>query len=204
MGVETNVQRLIQNTLPKAISYDEYKHLVSRLILEGKSTGNTQNEDYLNYSKLSERRMKRWNKVFKLTDEDKAFLDTLEQPVTFLIISEGWCGDAAHALPILNKIAEYTPKITLKIVFRDENDDLIEQFLTNGSKSIPKLIALNEDLDVLFTWGARPSTAKAMVVEYKEKHGKLTPQFKEDLQKWYNKDKGRTIVEDVFKALKLL
>jgi len=204
MGVENNVKSIIRKTLPKAISYDGYIFLVSNLITEGKSTGYTQTEEYLNYSKLSERRMKRWDKVFKLTDEDKAFLDTINTPITFLTISEGWCGDAAHALPIINKIAEYTPEITLKIVMRDENDELMNQFLTNGSKSIPKLIALNDNLDVLFTWGARPSTAKQMVVDYKEKHGKLTPEFKEDLQKWYNKDKGRTIVGDIFAELKSL
>ena len=204
MSVETDVKQLIRKTLPKAISYDGYKFLVSNLISEGKSTGYTQTEDYLNYSKLSERRMKRWDKVFKLNDEDKAFLNTINTPITFLTISEGWCGDEAHALPILNKIAEYTPEITLKIVFRDENDALMEQFLTNGSKSIPKLIALDEKLNVLFTWGARPSIAKQMVFDYKEKHGKLTPEFKEDLQKWYNKDKGRTIVEDIINELKSL
>lgn len=204
MNVDSNVKDVIRKALPKAISYDGYKFLVSNLITEGKATGYTQSEAYLNYSKLSEQRMKRWDKVFKLSDDDKLFLDSLNRPITFLTISEGWCGDAAHALPVLNKIAEYTPEITLKVVLRDENDELMNHFLTNGSKSIPKLIALSEDLQVLFTWGARPSAAKKLVNDYKEKHGKLTPEFKEELQRWYNKDKGRTIVDDIINALKSL
>ena len=36
-----------------------------------------------------------------------------------------------------------------------------------------------------------------MVEAYKKEHGKLTPEFKEDLQKWYNQDKGQSILSDL-------
>jgi hypothetical protein len=202
--LENKIESLMQEKLEMAISYAEFKALVSRLISEGKSTGHTQSDEYLNYSKLSERRMKRWDKVFKFTEEDKVFLQEWSRPITFLTISEGWCGDAAHALPILNKITEASEHLTLKIVLRDDNEELMDEFLTNGGRAIPKLIALNEDLEVLFTWGPRPTTATQLVNEYKELHGKLTPEFKEDLQKWYNKDKGQTIVKDIIAKLSLL
>lgn len=198
------IKDIIQNAFKNTMSYKEYRTLVSDLIEEGKSTGHTQNEDMLNYSKLSERRMKRWDKTFKWSDGDKAFFNNHSKSITFLVVSEGWCGDAAHALPILNKITEEAPKIDLKIVLRDDNDELIQEFLTNGGKSIPKLIALDEDQNVLFTWGPRSKEASKLVNANKEKHGKLTPEFKEDLQKWYNKDKGQSTVEDIKENLQAL
>ena len=200
----SEVKDVIQNALKNSMSYHEYITLVSDLIKEGKSTGHTQNDDMLNYSKLSESRMKRWDKTFKMSANDKEFLENQSKSITFLVVSEGWCGDAAHAMPILNKISEHATKIDLKIVLRDDNDELIQEFLTNGGKSIPKLIALDDNQEVLFTWGPRPAEATALTNAYKEKHGELTPEFKEDLQKWYNKDKGQGTVKDIIESLQAL
>lgn len=197
MITSIDIKDIINNAFDNAMSYSSYRKLVSRLIIEGKSTGNTQNPDMLNYSKLSERRMKRWDKTFKMSENDKTFFENWSKPMIFLVITEGWCGDAAHALPILNKISETAPKIDFQVVLRDDNDILIQKFLTNGAKSIPKLIALDKNMEVLFTWGARPTEATQMVKAYKAKHGQLTVGFKEDLQKWYNKDKGQSIVKDI-------
>jgi hypothetical protein len=198
------IDKLLEKSLQEGMSYKSYIALVNKLLKEGKSTGQTQNEDYLNYSKLSERRMKRWDKTFKMAEEDKRFFENWREAITFLTVSEGWCGDAAHALPIINKITEIAPKLNLKIVLRDDNDELIGNFLTNGAKSIPKLIALDEENNVLFTWGARPKEATILVNEFKEKHGELTQEFKEDLQMWYNKDKGQSILKDIKSELEFL
>jgi len=201
---ELALKEMLSNAINIGMNYNAYREIVDDLLAEGKSTGNLQNEDMLNYSNLSVRRMKRWEKTFKLKDEDKNFLTNFNKSLTFLVITEGWCGDAAHALPIIHKMEEVSGQIDLKIVLRDENDDLIQQFLTNGGKSIPKLIALDGNLEVLFTWGPRPTEATALVNDYKTEHGALTPEFKEDLQRWYNKDKGRNIVEDLKSELKAL
>ena len=82
------------------------------------------------------------------------------------------------------------------MLLSDDNEELMELFLTNGGKSIPKLIALDKDLNVIDTWGPRPTTATQMVQDYKEKHGSLDPEFKQDLQVWYNKDKGLDVQND--------
>jgi len=87
-------------------------------------------------------------------------------------------------------------KIQLKLVLRDENLALMDLFLTNNGRSIPKLIVLDNQLNVLNTWGPRPSFATKMVNDYKVKHGSLDAQFKQDLQVWYNKDKGKNVQED--------
>ncbi len=109
-----------------------------------------------------------------------------------MVIAESWCGDAAHVLPALNKIAELNTHITYKVVLRDDNLELMDAFLTKGARSIPKLILIdNETSEVLNTYGPRPSEATTYVQRFIAKNGKLTPEFKEDLQHWYNNDKGQ-------------
>ena len=92
----------------------------------------------------------------------------------------------------------------MKIVFRDENEELMNLFLTNGGKAIPIVIFLDLQDNVLAYWGSRPSTAKQMVEDFKAAHGALTAEFKEDLQKWYNQDKGLTIVDDFINVMQTL
>jgi hypothetical protein len=190
------MKKIIKNSLQTAISYKGYRSLVSNLLTEGKSTGPEQSEDLTNYSALNDRRMKRLDKTIKISEDTIQEFQKVKQPQTWLVLTEGWCGDAAQNLPILNKIASDTTNIDLKIVLRDENLDLMDLFLTNGGRSIPKLIALDKDNNVLDYWGPRPTVATKMVADYKEKNGALDPQFKEDLQVWYNKDKGKSVQED--------
>ncbi|REH56661.1 thiol-disulfide isomerase/thioredoxin [Tenacibaculum gallaicum] len=195
------MKKIIQNSLQKALSYNEYRNLVSDLLAKGKSTGSNQSNDLLNYSKLNDKRMKRLDKTVKLTEETLAKIKDVKEPQTWLVLTEGWCGDAAQNLPVINKVAEENPNINLKLVLRDENLELMDEFLTNGGRSIPKLIALNKENEVIKTWGPRPTTATKMVVDYKEKHGSLDADFKTDLQVWYNKNKGENTQEDIVSML---
>ncbi|MFT5958768.1 MAG: hypothetical protein ACI8VJ_000515, partial [Polaribacter sp.] len=190
------MKEIIANSLQKTISYTDYRALVSNLLAEGKATGPEQSEDLTNYSRLNDRRMKRLDKTIKISEEAMLEFQKLKQPQTWLVLTEGWCGDAAQNIPVLNKIAEATAHIDLKIVLRDEHLPLMDLFLTNGGRSIPKLIALDKDNNVINSWGPRPTTATKMVADYKEKNGALDLAFKEDLQVWYNKDKGKSVQED--------
>ena len=198
------LNNLIEKSLTEAYSYQEYKDLVSELLAQHESTAKIQSPDLTEYSKLNERRMKRWDKTLKLTVEQTEAITTYSEKLSWLVISEGWCGDAAHALPVLNKLAVLNENIDLKIVLRDAHDELMNQFLTNGGKSIPKLIIYKpETKSIVATWGPRPSTATEMVEVYKKEHDTITPEFKEDLQRWYNKDKGQTTVEDIIALLNM-
>ena len=119
-----------------------------------------------------------------------------------MVVVETWCADGAQVLPVINKMAELNKGIDLKIVLRDENETLMDLFLTNGAKAIPKLIMIdNQTQEVIGTYGPRPSTVVKIVDDFKQLHGKITPEFKEDLQRWYNKDKGQTIMEDLMSLL---
>lgn len=192
---------LITKSINKAVSYSTYRTLIKGLLVEGKSTGSTQSEDLLNYSKLNDKRMDRLDKTIKLSEPTKEALDQLKSNYTFLAIAEGWCGDAAQVLPVLHKIADYSNKITMKVVCRDENEELMNEFLTNGSKSIPKIIIVDEENTVINSWGPRPSIATQMVIDYKNNFGSLDAEFKKDLQIWYNKDKGNNTQDDIVELL---
>ena len=165
------MKSIIQSALQNSCSYNEYRTLVSNLISEGKSTGHEQSEDLLHYSELNEVRMKRLEKTLKLDLEVEKALRNLKSKQTWLVIAEGWCGDAAQILPIIKLMSEASENIDLKLVFRDENDALMNQFLTNGSKSIPKLLLLDEAFHLINHWGPRPEGAKNLIIEYKAKHG---------------------------------
>jgi len=192
----------IKNSLANSMSYQEYRTLVKQLVAENSSTGNEKTEALANYTKLNDRRMNRWDKTLKLTDEAKEATLKLHDHVTWLVITESWCGDAAHVMPVISKMADLNDNIDLKVVLRDENDDLMNQFLTNGTKSIPKMIMINDETgEVTDTYGPRPHVATKMVNDYKNEHGKLTPEFKEELQHWYNQDKGRGTIKDLTKML---
>ena len=190
---------ILKNSLSNSLSYPEYRNLVTTFFTNGSVTGLEQLESLLHYTKLNEARMNRLDKTIKVVDDVKLNLINLDKKYTWLVISEGWCGDAAQILPILNKMSEVTNNINLRIVLRDENSDLMNQFLTNGSKSIPIVIILEEDLKVINTFGPRPNAAKTIVEEYKLKNGSIDETLKIELQKWYLADKGfstqREIVE---------
>jgi len=198
------VQELIEKGIQNSHTYQDYRTLISSLLEDNLSTGHQQSEALTNYSMLNDRRMKRLDKTIKIDPSIKDVFSNmlLKNNVTWLVLTEGWCGDAAHSLPIINKLAGLQEKIELRIISRDDNDELMNNFLTNGSKSIPKLIAYNSDTkEVINSWGPRPSIATKMVADYKIKHGTLDPEFKQNLQVWYNQDKGKNIAEDLFKMV---
>ena len=193
---------LIKNSLLKGITYSDYRNKIKNLLSKGLSTGIEQSEALFDYSLLNDKRMDRLDKTLKVSEDTLNSLNQLNENFTFLVIAEGWCGDAAQILPVINKIAEASTKINLKVVCRDENDELMNQFLTNGTKSIPKIIIVDNNNEVINSWGPRPSIAAKMVLDYKDKNGGLDDVFKKDLQIWYNKDKGTNTQKDLVELLK--
>lgn len=197
------LENIIEDSLKDSISYEEYRALVSKLVEENSTTGNEKTEALVNYTVLNDRRMKRWDKTVKVSDEAKTAIENYEGNATFLVLTESWCGDAAHIMPVIQKVADLNDNIQHKVVLRDEHEALMNEFLTNGGKSIPKLIMIDNDTkEVLHTFGPRPSVATEMVNDYKAEHGQLTPEFKEDLQRWYNKDKGQSTLDDLVGMLR--
>lgn len=203
-NLEKTTKEVVQKGISKAMTYQDYRILVDNLSAEGRSTGPEQSEVMTNYTLLNQRRMKRLDKTLKISDESVLKIKDFTKKVSWLVLTESWCGDAAQTIPMMNKVAELSDNISLKVILRDENSDIMNRFLTNNAMSIPKLVMVSDETgEVIGEWGSRPSIATQMVMDYKKEHGALTPEFKQDLQVWYNKDKGQSTLKDLLKLLAL-
>ena len=200
---ENECKQIVKSSLEKSMSYESYVEMIEHYVKTKSTSGANKSEALVEFTKLNQRRVKRWNKTLKLSDKLINEVENFENlQVTWLVITESWCGDAAHILPVINKVASISNKINMRVVFRDENLELMDHFLTNGARSIPLLIAIdNETGAVIKTYGSRPEILTSMVREYKEMHGYVSAEFKEEIQKWYNKDKGQTIAEELCNLL---
>ncbi|MCX2582982.1 thioredoxin family protein [Pedobacter sp. MR22-3] len=185
----------------QGMDYLTYRALIDQLLLEGKATGDVTYD--LHYTKMNVQRMNRVDKTISLTDDLTTAIDQLAGNRKFLVITEGWCGDAAQIVPVFNKIATASlGKIDLKFVLRDQNLPLIDAHLTNGGRAIPVLIVLNESADqVLATWAPRPQVLQELLKEWKRETTEM-PILAEKLHGWYTKDKTQTTQAELTGLLK--
>jgi hypothetical protein len=185
--------------LAKALSYPQYRSLIDTLLAEGKTTGLIQKPVLVEYTALNVVRMNRLDKTTVLQADLQAALDALQRPLLWLVLTEAWCPDSAHCVPVLAKIEERSPRIALKLLMRDENADLMDHFLTNGSRSIPKLICLDAETgEELGTWGPRPSQLQEMVMDHKrDPKGVSHDDFMTEVQRWYAKDKTLSLQHEL-------
>ncbi|MGD8362131.1 MAG: thioredoxin family protein [Gemmatimonadota bacterium] len=116
-----------------------------------------------------------------------------------LVLTEDWCGDGANSVPYLAKLAEATPSLELRLLSRDENPDLMDAHLTEGTRSIPVVMILDEGFREVAWWGPRPAPLQALFL----REVKTLP--KEEryprLRAWYAQDRGRTTLEEVFSRI---
>jgi len=193
---------ITQKDIDKSMSFEELYQLVEQLVKNRRSTGEDQSEAMVNYTKLNFSRMKR---ILKTTPISKDVINTvscLNDKLTWIVLTESWCGDAAQNIPVFAKIAEANPNINLRILLRDENIDLMNQYLTNGGMSIPKLICLDENLNELGTWGPRPKYLQDWLYENKANPKMEMSELKKEFQVWYTKDKGQTLQKEMVLLMK--
>jgi hypothetical protein len=190
--------------LTNCYSYESYKSFVTELVERGKTSGPEQREDLIHFTELNARRMKRIEKTTVLSEELKANLERIIAPYTWILISEAWCGDAAQIVPVIGKIAAQNSKIDLKIILRDEHLSIMDQYLTNGGRSIPKLICLDQDFQEVFVWGPRPKSIQQVVTDTKA--GGITDHaiLVERLQNAYNLDHSTSIQDEINERIDLL
>ena len=188
--------------LEKSMSYAEYIKLIDDLLLDGKTTGTNQSEAMFNYGKLNRQRMHRLEKTVVLNESLREKVQNNKRKMIWLILTEGWCGDAAQNIPLIEKIAAAAGgSVETRYVLRDENLELMDAYLTHDARSIPKLIALDaETLEEIGTWGPRPQPAMDLFFELRDR-GLEKPLIMENLQRWYIADKNQTIQAEFEKLL---
>ncbi len=184
------------------LSYTSYRELIDNLVNQHKTTGIDQSEAMINYTKLNVHRMNRLDKHIQIESQLELTIENIDRHQTWLVISEAWCGDAAQNLPILNKLAELSPMVELQIILRDENLDIMDQHLTNGGRSIPKIIFTDElDQKEIAVWGPRPEPLQQLVLDNKKTKAKTYDELNKDIQLWYAKDKGLTFQREILTLL---
>jgi|LauGreDrversion4_2_1035121.scaffolds.fasta_scaffold232523_2 hypothetical protein len=185
----------------KGMTYSVYLDLLKDLLSEGKTTGANHDTGLLEYAKLNIQRMERIYKTVVISDELANKIKAINEKQTWICITEGWCGDAAQSLPLFARLAELNSNISLKMVLRDENLDLIDRYLTNGGRAIPVVIALQDDKQI-WKWGPRPASLQIIVDEFKQNPTVTFEELKTQLHTWYAKNKTVDQQNELIKLIK--
>lgn len=179
-------------------SYSELLNLVKTLFAKNLVTGLEQSEAKLEATKINIQRFDRIYKTTALNEDLKNALKNIKTPQIWYLIVEGWCGDCAQIVPVIARIAEASDKVELKIILRDENPEFMDAYLTNGGKSVPKLISYNKHTgEELYQWGPRPQKIRAMVKSFKQENPEVNhDEFVKNVHTWYAQDKTQSIQND--------
>ncbi|MEM9673445.1 MAG: thioredoxin family protein [Cyclobacteriaceae bacterium] len=195
-----------QHHLESGLSYSMYRKLIDDLLAEGKTTGTSQSEGAVAITKLNVQRMRRLDKTVKLQPDLLVELEQLDQPWVWLVLTEGWCGDSAQNIPVFAKAAEINPNIKLLTLLVSDYPEVMDAYLTDGSRSIPKLICLTQNLEELGTWGSRPQPGKEILQKYKKQYGDQFrdhyDEFTEELHLWYGRDRTQTIQAELTESIR--
>ncbi len=184
------------------LTYNEYLNLFEKEISEKENIDLDEKEKVLfDYTKLNYQRSLRIQKSYKPSEELVSIINGIKAPQLWMVLTETWCGDSAQNLPYIAKIAELNNNIELRILLRDDNLDIMDQYLTNGtSRSIPKLVAFDKDGNELFQWGPRPKAAQDLVIQWKAE-GLSKDEFIEKLHLWYGRNRGKELEEEFLSLL---
>jgi hypothetical protein len=187
------------------LTYKEFMELSVKKVEETHEEKLDESEKKLfGYSKLNLHRISRIEKTYKVSEQICKNIMKITGPQIWMVLTEDWCGDSAQNLPYIAKIADCNDYITLRILPRDKNLDIMDQYLTDGkSRSIPKLVAFDKNGNELFQWGPRPAEAQKLVLDLKAE-GLSKNEYNEKLHLWYGRNRGKNIENEFVELLKAL
>ncbi len=191
---------LQQQRPQNGLSYDEYKadweeqkdRPIRELDREDRKT--------MHYLRYNWKRAEATEEAYSPSDALTAAVATMDEPQLWMVITEPWCGDSAFNLPVIHAAAQTSDQITLRILHRDENLDIMDQYLTGGSRSIPKLVAFADDASETFQWGPRPAAGQNLFDRLKEE-GRDKMEIVEELIEWYADGGYRHVDEELTAAI---
>jgi hypothetical protein len=189
--------------LAAAYSYASYRQLIDEVLAKGQTTGPQQSPELTEYTALNVQRMNRLDKTTKLLPELAAAAASLTGHYIGLIITEGWCGDAAQIVPVLEAVAQASAgHLRTAYILRDDNLDVADMYLTNGSRSIPKLVILRADtLTEVTHWGPRPAEAQALLLKLKAQ-GMAHDEYIREIHTWYAHDRTQATQHELLALLR--
>lgn len=183
------------------MSYFEYSDLVHSLMEKGRTTGADQSADILKYARQNVRRMEEVFSAVEILPEVSAIIQQISIPQTWYVLTEGWCGDAAQILPVIHSMSEANEAIEIMILLRDENLSLMDLYLQDGKRSIPKLIAVDKRSSMeLFSWGPRPVDLQILLDDWVRRQLSFD-EMNTYLHAWYDEDKTMNTQREIVELL---
>ena len=192
-------------TEPGLYTYEAYMAAFDEWVQEGTTSSANASASYAGFTKLNLARSKRLHKTISLNSEIVHAAENIQHEHGWVVLTEAWCGDSAQTLPVIAEIAKLNPeKIKLNILLRDENPEMIDKYLTNGARAIPKLIVTDDTTGKeIFVWGPRPAPAQKLLSDWKKNpDGKSWDDFEKELHGWYAKDKTETTQSEFLELVK--
>ena len=187
----------MKNYWQKALTFTDYLKLSEERVHNNPD----QNDEHQEYYELGLHRMERTVKTYKVDAAQLSEIKEKNFTGKILIITEPWCGDASATVPAVSKFFE-TAGIEVRVFLRDSDHRLIDQYLTNGTQSIPKVLILNEDLSVKNVWGPRPKHGNELLKKFKENPETYSREdFYNDLQVYYAKNRGKDAIEEIINLI---
>ena len=174
------------------MDFTTYLALFERIINNPNPQAPYDKPEYLDYARLNWSRMNRWLKKGQLNEALVQAITRIDAPQQWIVITEPWCGDAAHSIPFLHLAGELNSLISVHYEQRDAEPFRINDYLTGGGKSIPKLIIRDNNGQDLAVWGPRPAACQELYQSLKDSQADFE-QVKTELQHWYNHDKGKSL-----------
>jgi hypothetical protein len=195
------IDSITTDLLKSAATFPAYRASLETLMQENKTTGADQSANLLEYARLNLQRMRRIDKTVQVLPEIREQLSFIQQTMTWLYITEGWCGDAAQILGVIEAMAKTMPNVQTRVILRDEHPEVMEHFLTNGSKAIPIVVIMNAITGhVMGHWGPRPQVIQEQVNRWKAEEIPKEAMI-ERIHQWYAQDKTHNIQLDFGNAL---
>lgn len=181
----------------KSVSFEEFLADTERRLNNPK---NQEEIDKKKYYELGVQRMQRVLKTFKREDADLQMLKSKGFNGKILIITESWCGDSSQSTPSI--VEFFKGENEVRIFYRDSDTTLIDQFLTDGTQSIPKVLLLDENFQVIGVWGPRTKYGIELLKKFKaDPENYPREQFYNDLQVYYAKNKGKDTITEILELL---
>ena len=194
-------RQFIEGVVQKGMTYKDYtKSIINENNTSNHETMNESEKEHFEYKKLNLQRSGRIDKNYEVSEALKSEISNIKDKQLWMVITEAWCGDSAQNLPFIAKMAALNPNIDLRIILRDSNPEIIDLYLTNGTRSIPKFVAFDAEGNELFVWGPRPKAAQELMNQWK-REGIVKPELYEKLHLWYGRNRGREIEAEMTENL---
>ena len=114
------MEKIDLDIVRNAMTYKKYISAIKNLLLQGEvsTKGTFSRNQMLHYTEFNLQRMNELDKTIQLTHDTLKRLKLIDKPTIWLVITEGWCGDAGQIVPVVEKMAQQNPNIIHRLIFR--------------------------------------------------------------------------------------